>query len=119
MDVSYELKWNPKTQNGLKHIPDTILYKVARQTLDLSYPMIPKDTKTMSRQTIANGVRGGNGDFYVKSSPNYASFVWNMPQSTTHWTTPGTGNKWFARALKKYSNVIINNAINQSWKEDM
>ena len=117
MDVTYEFKWNEKTKRGLEKIPDSILYSVAKQTLDLSYPIIPKDTKTMARQTVSNGVRGGNGDFYLKSSPGYASRVWKM--TNVNWTTPGTNNQWFARALKRYGSTILDNAINQSWKENM
>lgn len=119
MNVSYEFKWNQKTKRGLERIPDTILYKIAHITLAFSVPMIPKDSKTMSRETVANGVRGSNGDFYLRSSPGYASYVWKMNDSTTHWTTPGTHSQWFARALKRNSAVIIDNAIKQSWKDEM
>lgn len=119
MEVSYEFKWNPRTKKGLEKIPDDILYSIASQTLDLSYPLIPKDSKKMAISSKAGGVRGGNGDFYIGSYTSYATIVWNLPQGRTNWTTPGTGNKWFARGLKKYGNVIINNAINRSWKEDM
>jgi hypothetical protein len=87
--------------------------------LDLSYPIIPKDSKKMAISSKAGGVRGGNGNYYIGSYTNYAKYVWKMPQSQTNWTTPGTGNQWFARALKKHSSTIINNAINNAWKEDM
>ena len=117
MDVSVEFKWNPRVQNGLKKIPDDILYEIARDTLVFASPTIPQDTRTMYRQTNANGVRGGNGDFYLQSSPGYAKYVWNM--ENVNWTTPGTNNKWFARALKKHGATIINNAINKSWRKDM
>ena len=117
MDVTYEFQWNEKTRNGLRRIPDSILFSVARQTLDMSYPIIPKDTHTMARQTVSIGVRGGNGDFYIRSSPEYASHVWKM--TNVHWTTPGTNNQWFARALNQYRTTIINNAISRGWKENM
>lgn len=117
MEVTYEFKWNEKTKKGLEEIPSTILYKIARQTLDMSYPIIPKDTKTMSRQTMANGVRGSSQDYYIRSSPEYASYVWKM--TNVNWTTPGTNNQWFARALKQYGSTIINNSLQQAWKEEM
>ena len=117
MDVSVELKWNSKVYNGLKKIPDDILYEIARETLTYSYPIIPKDTYTMARQTIANGVRGGNGDFYLKSSPGYAKYVWNM--ENVNWTTSGTNNKWFVRALKKHGATIIDGSIKKCWRRDM
>ena len=40
MDVQVEFKWNPKVQKGLKVISDDILYAIAKQTLDLSQPLI-------------------------------------------------------------------------------
>lgn len=123
MDVLTEFKWNPKVKNGLKVLPDHILYSIAKQTLDLSVPITPMSNKvghsgTLRRSSISGGVRGSNGDFYIGSYTNYAKYVWNMPQST-NWTTPGTNNKWFARALKQHSQTIINNAINQNFKKDM
>ena len=122
LEIDAKVEWNKTTLNGLKRIPDDILYLTARETLDLSQPIIPKsNTKnhagTLRRATSAGGVRGGNGDFYIGSYTNYAKYVWKM--SNVHWTTPGTNNKWFARALKQHSSTIINNAINQSWRKDM
>lgn len=122
MEIDAEVHLNPKVMNGLKRIPDDILYSMAKQTLDLSQPMIPMSkTKdhagTLRRSTASGGVRGGNGDFYIGSYTNYASSVWKM--ENVNWTTPGTNNKWFARTLKRYNATIINNAINQSWRKDM
>lgn len=118
-----EVVWNPKVMKGLTIIPDDILYTIAKQTLDLSQPLIPKSNTpnhsgTLRRATASGGVRGGNGDFYIGSYTSYASHVWGMPEST-NWTTPGTNNKWFARTLKQHNAVIVNNAINQSWRKDM
>lgn len=113
-----EVVWNPKVMKGLTIISDDILYTIAKQTLDLSRPIIPKDTGKMRTSTASGGVRGENGDFYIGSYTSYASHVWGMPEST-NWTTPGTNNKWFARTLKQHNAVIVNNAINQSWRKDM
>jgi hypothetical protein len=118
MDVSVEFKWNPKTKSGLQRIPDEILYTCAKQTLDLSQPLIPRKTGRMRTATASGGVRGGNGDYYIGSYTGYASYVWVMPESV-NWTTPGTNNKWFARTLKRHSSTILNNAVNQSWKKVM
>ena len=117
MEITYEFKWNEKVYNGLKTIPDDILYSIARQTLDMSYPIIPKDTTKMARSSMSGGVRGSNGDFYIGSFTNYASSVWKM--TNVNWTTPGTNNKWFARTLNKHGSTIIDTAINKSWKKDM
>lgn len=118
MEVTVDFKWNPRTKRGLQTIPDTILYTIARETLDISYPTIPKDTGKMRTSSMAAGVRsGGNHEYYIGSYTKYASRVWNM--TNVHWTTPGTNNKWYARTLKKHGQSIINNAINQSWKKEM
>lgn len=124
MNVTYEFKWDKKTENGLNNIPNDILYSIAKQVLDMSQPIIPKSNipnhrGTLRRATASGGVRGGNGDYYIGSYTNYASSVWKMNDSTTHWTTPGTHSQWFARTLKQNGAVITNNAINQSWKENM
>lgn len=122
MDTYCELKWNPKTQKGLKTMPNDMLYGVAKQTLDFSQPLIPMSNLknhagTLRRSTASGGVRGGNGDYYIGSYTKYAKHVWNM--EGVNWTTPGTNNKWFVRTLKKHGTTIINNAINQSWRKDM
>ena len=129
MDVSCEVKWNPRVQMGLKKIPDDILFVIAKQTLDLSVPVIPQSNitshaGTLRRSSVAGGVRGGHGDYYIGSYTVYASYQYRGERADgTHvvrnYTTPGTNNKWFARALKKHSKTIVNNAINQSWRKDM
>lgn len=123
MEVTYEFKWDKKTENGLNHIPNDILYSIAKQVLDMSAPIIPKSNipnhrGTLRRATASGGVRGGNGDYYIGSYTNYASSVWNMPQST-NWTNKKSKSKWYAYTLKVYGQVIINNAIEQAWKENM
>lgn len=116
MEIVAKIEWNKKTLNALHKAPDVILYKIASQVLDKSYPMIPKDTHTMARASKAGGVRGSNGDYYIGSYTRYASHVWVMPDST-NWTTPGTNNKWFSRTLKTYGKTILDSAVNKSFKE--
>lgn len=123
MDIDAELRLNPKVMGGLKRIPDDILYTIANETLSFSEEIIPMSkiknhAGTLRRETASGGVKGGNGDYYIGSYTSYAKHVWNMP-SGTNWTTSGTNNKWFARALKQNQAVIINNAINKSWRKDM
>ena len=119
MDFTYTLELNEHTNKALKEMPDTVLFNVAKITLDNTYTIIPKNTKRMALETFSNGVRGGNGDFYLESSPGYASHVWNMNDDTTNWTTPGTHSQWFARTLAEHGKIIIDMAVNQSWKEKM
>lgn len=122
MDAKVEIKWNEKTKMGLKKFPNSMLYSMAKQTLDLSAPMIPmSDLKnhsgTMRRTSFSRGVRGGNEDYYIGSYTYYAKYVWNM--EGVNWTTPGTNNKWFARTLKKYKSTIMDNAFNQTFKREL
>lgn len=126
MEVSCKLDWDKKTKKGLERIPKEILVAVAKQTLDMSIPMIPmSNTKGHSGTLRRSSGRGESGvhltsdGCYIGSFTNYASSVWKMNDTTTNWTTPGTHSQWFARTLKRNGTTIINNAINQSWKETM
>lgn len=124
MEVSYTFEENKQVKKALKQMPSDFLYGVAVQTLSYSVPHIPKsDMKnhsgTLRRETVSQGVRGADKDFYLTSNTDYASYVWVMNDATTKWTTPDTHSKWFAYTLKRYGSTIIDNAINQSWKENM
>ena len=126
MEISVRLVPNTKTQSGLKRIPDRVIWNVARDTLDKArsteiIPMSPPGTKTRGRlrsTSMAGGVRGSNGNYYIGSYTGYASHVWNMPDST-NWTTSGTNNKWYTRTLQRHGATIINNAINKGWRDVM
>lgn len=124
MEVTYEFNMNPKTKQGLKNIPSDILYSIAKQTLDISYPIIPMSDitghrGTLRRSSISGGVRGADNDYYIGSYTSYASHVWSLNDQTTNWTTRGTHSQWFARTLKEKGHGIIQVAINQAWKENM
>lgn len=124
MNYSVEANLNKKVENGLKKLPDETLYKMARITLDMSINHIPKSSVvshagTLRKASMQNGVRGSNGDYYLTSSTNYATRVWNFNDASTNWTTPGTHSEWWDWTLKSYGKQIQDNAINQSWKETM
>lgn len=118
MSVSIEFKPNIKTQNGLKKIPDVVLYTIAREVLDLSQTIIPKDTGKLRSSSMGAGVRGVPGDYYIGSYTDYASYVWEMPPGT-NWTEPGTNSQWYIRTIKEKGTVIVNDAVNRAWKETM
>lgn len=126
MDVKVEVVPNTKTMNGLKQVPDRVLFHVARQTLDMSrdtgiIPMSPPGTKTRGKlrsTSMAGGVRGGNGNYYIGSYTDYASYVWKMPDST-NWTDKNSNNKWYTRTLKKHGKTITEIAINRGWRDVM
>ena len=119
MQVSYQVKWDNKVKNGLNEIPNDILYMIAKLTLAFSVATIPKDTNKLRATSVSGGVRSCPGGFYIGSFTDYASNVWKMNDSTTNWATPGTHSQWYARTLKEKGKVIIDNAINQSWKDKM
>jgi len=124
MNYSVEVQPNKKVEMGLKKIPDEVLYKMARITLDMTQkhiPMsaLPRHSGTLMRTTMARAVRGSNGDYYLTSPTNYATRVWSLDDSSTNWTTPGTHSKWFEWTLKKYKKQIEDNSINQAWKDTM
>lgn len=117
MQVSCKLEWNKKTKSKLDQFPDEMLHIVAKQTYDLSQQTIPMSNTKGHSGTLRRSSRIGK-DFdgwYVGSFTNYAIYVWKMEGA--NWTTPGTNNQWFLRTLKKNKDLIIRNAINQSWRE--
>ena len=117
MEVKVEVVPNTKTMNGLKQVPDRVLYRVARQTLDLSLTTIPKNKGKLRSSSMAGGVRGTKGNWYIGSYTSYASYVWKM--ENVNWTTPGTNGKWYERTLKRHGRTITQNAINQGWRDVM
>ena len=118
MDITYEFQWNPQIRPFLKRVPDEILYSIARQTLDMavSKEYVPWRTGDMMMTGMENGVRGGNGDYWIGNFTNYASSVWKMPQST-NWTNPQSKSKWYAYTLNRHGKTIIDNAITKGWKD--
>ena len=122
VDSVVELKLDKQTLNAINNAPSKVMYEMARKTLDMSYihvPMsaIPGHAGTLRRTTMANGVRGSNKDWYISSTTNYASRVWNLPDKTTHWTTPDTHSKWFEWSLKQYQAQIIDSSISKVRKD--
>lgn len=107
-----EIHFNNNTLKYIEKMPDKTIYAIARKTLDYSTAKIPMDTGKMRRLSQAYGVKGSKGDYHIGSPTRYASHVWNLP-ARTHWTTPGTNNQWFKRALKEHKASIINSAINE------
>lgn len=115
MNYDVSVKWNAGAQSKVEESPNRILYSVARQTLDLTYKHIPmsagrKTSGRLRRSSMSAGVRGRRGEYYVGSYTSYAKKVWNYG-SGTHWTTPDTFGKWYARVYNQYSKSITERAI--------
>ena len=119
IDVTTSVDLNKKTFKTLEEFPSKMLYSVARQTLDLTYPTIPlSDRKNRGRlrsSSMAYGVKQHTPlDYSIGSETDYAKYVWNMDNEKTHWTTPGTQSKWYERVYKKKGKSILQNAIDEA-----
>lgn len=122
--VSVELNLNKKTLNKIENLPDKVVYKIARKTLDYSNTLIPmsrglKTSGQLRRDSMSYGVRGSNANYHIGSPTRYANRVWNLPAQGTHWTTPNTTSKWFAVALKRHKKSIVDNSIEEIKKENL
>ena len=125
MEVIAKFEPNVLTENKLKRIPDEVLFSIAKQTLDFSIPHIPMSNEKNHSGTLrrtsgrgANGVHECLGGYFIGSYTDYASHVWTMNDSTTNWTTSDTHSQWYAWTLKRYGKVIIENAVNEVWKDE-
>lgn len=121
--VSVELNLNKDALQRIENLPDKVLYKMARKTLDYSNRHIPmsqglKTSGQLRRQSMAYGVKGTTGDYYIGSPTSYANRVWKLPDKSTNWTTQGTHSKWFLYTLKTYKKSIVDSAINEAVKEN-
>lgn len=117
-NFSIDVKWLPGMENKVLHeIPDRIIYSVARQTLDLTYPTIPELTGKLKQSSLARGVQGGNGVYKIGSYTDYASYVYVKNNEKTNWTTPGTNSHWFTETLQKKGKSILQEAVRKEFKE--
>lgn len=116
-NVKVEAKWYGGKKKELLDLPNKVMYSVARQTLDLTYPHIPLATYVnagkLRQSSISAGVRGDNGNYYIGSYTDYAKYVWKMGAGT-NWSTPGTYGKWYEEVWKKQGKQITTQAIERN-----
>ena len=108
--TSIDFNWTPGAQKKILNSGNVITYAVARQTLDITFPHIPKLTGKMRKTSMAAGVRGQNGDYYIGSYTNYAKYVWIKPKST-NWSEPNTFGKWYEEIWKKQGKSIVDSCV--------
>lgn len=113
MNVSVSVKLDPGLDDKLVQRNDKIMFTIAKDTLRESETTIPLRTGAMRRSSITAGVKGSNLDYYIGSYTSYASHVWNFPDDT-HWTTPGTNNRWYERVWKEKGALIQKNAVERN-----
>ena len=108
--TSIDFNWTPGAQKKILNAGNVITYATARQTLDITFPHIPKLTGKMRKTSMAAGVRGQNGDYYIGSYTNYAKYVWIKPKST-NWSEPNTFGKWYEEIWKKQGKSIVDSCV--------
>ena len=108
--TSIDFNWTPGAQKKILNAGNVITYATARQTLDITFPHIPKLTGKMRKTSMAAGVRGQNGNYYIGSYTNYAKYVWVKPKST-NWSEPNTFGKWYEEIWKKQGKSIVDNCV--------
>lgn len=113
MKNKVKIKWYPGTQQKLLNAPNVITYTIARQTLDRTYPHIPKDTGKMRATSMSAGVRGSFGKYHIGSYTRYAKRVWFLPK-TTNWSEPGSFGKWYQEIWKKQKKNIIASSVERN-----
>ena len=123
MEIEAKFEKNILTEKKIKKIPNEILFSVAKQTLDFTIPIIPMSvgkatSGTLRRTSVQGGVRTCEGGYFIGSFTDYASRVWNLDDNSTNWSTTGTHSQWYARTLKEKGKVILENATNQTWKDN-
>lgn len=114
-----EDKINYKLLERINNFPTNFLRNIARDTLSKTETYIPlsneKNTEKLRASTMSAGVKQVNKLHYYLTSPtSYARHVWFMDNIKTHWTTPGTGSKWFETQFKKNQKMLIKGAIKKS-----
>ena len=112
-----KVNWYPGKKKEVLEASDKIMYSIARQTLDRTFPHIPmskrKGVVHMRQTSMSAGVRGSNGNYYIGSYTNYAKYVWVMPRNT-NWTEPGTFGKWYQEIYTKQKKSIVGIAIKEN-----
>lgn len=113
MKTEVSVKLDPSLKQNLTQREDRMMFEIASDTLRESETVIPKDTGRMRQSSMTAGVKGSNKDYYIGSYTSYATYVWNFPD-TTHWTTPGTNNRWFERVWKEKGALIQKNVVERN-----
>lgn len=117
--VTAHFKWNQSTKIALQRAPDKIMYAIASQTLDRSYPSIPMSTKIggglLRRATKGYGVKKSSElGYHLRSNTGYAVYPYMMDDSKTNWSTANTHSHYFDQTWKEQHEIIIESSINQN-----
>lgn len=107
-----EIHYNTKTFKLLMNVSDSVVYAVARQTLDMvgSSKATAYRSGETQRSMYSRGVQADAQGYYIGNFTNYASYVYQMGNGT-HWTNEQTQPQWFDAIWKQYGDMIIDNCV--------
>lgn len=118
VQIEEEFKIEKDLYKNLDKFVDGVIYSVARETLDRSYPTIPLSNNVnrgrLRASSLAYGVQGADATYTIGSIVDYAAYVWKMDNNTTNWTTPGTGSEWYIRYFRIYGKGTVTQAIEEN-----
>lgn len=112
--MQVKFTWNKAAKQKLETIDDVIMQEVARKTLDLSYQITPRNTGALRSSVQAYGVQKGNEGYTIGTQIDYASRVYNLNDSKTNWTTPGTHSHWFGKVWKEQGVSIFKETVERN-----
>ena len=50
----------------------------------------------------------------VQDYTDYAKYVWQMPNESTNWSTPGTASEWYKRYWNKSGKSVVNTVLERN-----
>lgn len=102
----------------IRKFEDKVVYNVATLTREFtkSAQAFPYLTGRLQQSEVALPIIPlGNKEYGLGTGVDYAMSVWN--KKNANWTNPSTRPQWYATTFKISSQVIVNNAIQNSLKE--
>lgn len=102
----------------IRKFEDKVVYNVATLTREFtkSAQAFPYLTGRLQQSEVALPIiTFGNKEYGLGTGVDYAMSVWN--KKNANWTNPSTRPQWYATTFKISSQVIVNNAIQNSLKE--
>ena len=94
------------------------MYDIAKITLDTAYERTPlatyKDRGKLRNSSEIYGIKKENTGYSIGNDISYAKYVYNMNDSTTHWSEPGTGSQWYKKVWQKQGKSITSQAVERN-----
>lgn len=112
MKVSATFEWDKAIKKKIEQMPDRVMYAIARATLDNvgAMQVTPYLSGRTEQSMFSRGVQQDVKGYYIGNFTDYASYVYQKPQST-NWTRPGTKAQWFEHVWQQKGEAITNEQI--------